>query len=117
MIETLHLGVEGGVGERRTEPSPTGGAVAHHHDHENHHGHDHSNHSHGAVAETQSATLQVEHEGVDVPSVKPAGARKSVGFAEDDDNAGEGVDHGVPAKKGRKQVAFVRHDKPELYDF
>jgi hypothetical protein len=52
IIETLHLGVEGGVGERRTEPTSTGGAVdmrkikreAAGHDH----GHSHSFFSGGA---------------------------------------------------------------------
>lgn len=114
IIETLHLGVEGGVGERRTEPTSTGGpvdvrkinrdAAAHDHSHD-HHSHDH--HHHAA-------------EGVDKPAGEASVRFAALNISMEDNVSTENssiADATTPLKKERKKVSFIRHDKPELYEF
>ncbi|KAJ9091585.1 hypothetical protein QFC19_009041 [Naganishia cerealis] len=118
IIETLHLGVEGGVGERRTEPTRTGGPVdvrkmkrdGNDHGHVHEHGHSHAHHHHAPA------------EGVD----KPAEGTSSVRFAamdiaveaEPSVRSTDSLDRaGPPQNRERKKVSFIRHDKPELYEF
>lgn len=113
IIETLHLGVEGGVGERRTEPTSTGGPVdmrkikrdAAEHDHT--HGHDHGHdHPHHAVEGIEKPDGSVRFAAVNISMDESESARTSTA---DNDTQ--------PLKKERKKVSFIRHDKPELYDF
>ncbi|KAJ9118229.1 hypothetical protein QFC22_004136 [Naganishia vaughanmartiniae] len=116
IIETLHLGVEGGVGERRTEPTRTGGPLdarkmQHHGNDLGHvHEHGHSHHHHHPPAEgvdKTAAESSVRFAAVDIaveaePSVRSSDSR---GGAE------------PTQSKERKKVSFIRHDKPELYEF
>lgn len=114
IIETLHLGVEGGVGERRTEPTSTGGpvdmrkvnrdAAAHDHSHD-HHSHDHHHH---AV------------EGVEKPTGEGSVRFAALNISMEDNVSTEpssAADATTPLRKERKKVSFIRHDKPELYEF
>jgi elongator complex protein 4 len=113
IIETLHLGVEGGVGERRTEPTSTGGALdvrkikreaGHDHSHSHDHTHDHAHHA----------------EGIDKPVGDASVRFAAVNISMDDSESARtstGGDDTQPLKKERKKVSFIRHDKPELYDF
>lgn len=93
VFETLHLDLEGGVGERRTTPSNTAtvlDSVAHEHEH--------------SVTPVRggSAAVEVKLEGIQI-----ATAPQSV---EDSSN--------IPVKKvkPKKKVAF-HSDRPDLYDF
>lgn len=101
IFETLHLDLEGGVGERRTTPSANAMALdagMTSHDHE----HDHVD----AQRNAESAVVQVEVVIESGPSVEiTAGA------------VAEGTpDSGVKMKKAKKKVAF-HSDRPDLYDF
>lgn len=115
IIETLHLGVEGGVGERRTEPTSTGGAVdvrkikrdaaGHDYSHIHDHAHDHAHHP---------------AEGVDKPVGDASVRFAAVNISLDDSESARTStvqNDTQPLKKERKKVSFIRHDKPELYDF
>lgn len=91
VVETAHLGIEGGSGERRTTAGDVGqvleGSAAHEHAHA--HGHAHT-HDHTATQGSQApgtgSTVQVEGqqaEGLDTPTpaeppAKPKKAKKSV---------------------------------------
>ncbi|KAG6845968.1 hypothetical protein H0H87_011016 [Tephrocybe sp. NHM501043] len=101
IFETLHLDIEGGVGERRTTPSTiaidTTGKV--------HEGtHDHSGHASKGAA---FATVQVALEESEDP--------KAALNATDGGDKAAALPEGKP-KKPKKQVAF-RADRPDLYDF
>ncbi|TCD61750.1 hypothetical protein EIP91_007976 [Steccherinum ochraceum] len=97
VFETLHLDLEGGVGERRTTPSTTAtvldGAT-----------HDHS-HEHSVLSsQGGGAVLEVKMEGLEIEAkVQPVVAEET---------------SSVPAKKvkAKKKVAF-HSDRPDLYDF
>ena len=105
VFETLHLDVEGGVGERRTTPAARAAAL----DEVLVHGHDHDHQEH-AHAEGPAAESQPE---------RAAGARVEVKFeeAKKESEAGEGDQpQGKARAKAKKKVAF-RTDRPDLYDF
>ncbi|KAI0094634.1 Elongator complex protein 4 [Irpex rosettiformis] len=100
IFETLHLDVEGGIGERRMPPAAatvTVGGLAH----------DHSSHGHGGAASIQVQVEEVQNK-VELVSV-----------AED---AAQGKTEAVTTSsfvkkpKHRKKVAFTS-DRPDLYDF
>ncbi|KAG6897338.1 hypothetical protein C0992_002396 [Termitomyces sp. T32_za158] len=96
IFETLHLDIEGGVGERRTTPSAvaTTGTSDKAHDH-----------THETTSRASGiASVQVVVENPELP--------KMVGDATDEgDKGGE-----EKPKKPKKRVAF-RADRPDLYDF
>ncbi|KAI0778532.1 PAXNEB-domain-containing protein [Trametes elegans] len=105
IFETLHLDVEGGVGERRTTPSASAIATM-----EAGQGHDHS-HAHDPSTTTDGsasvAAVQVQLEQVQITA--PAAQ----------DNAATGVEKpGSSFKKAKvkKKVAFIS-ERPDLYDF
>jgi hypothetical protein len=115
VVETLHLGVEGGVGERRTEPGPGKGNKAFHTHEDGNvvHVHDHQHENQGVEGQT---TTKTEEEGR---------ARIKVGFEEtmngDNDESSvvriEGNGEKKPVMRKKVGWATVQHDKPELYDF
>lgn len=99
IFETLHLDVEGGVGERRTTPATNvlaldTGMMSHDH------GHDHDGVPQ-RKAKANEAAIQVEVEA----QVKG-----------DNDPDGESVPVIIKPKKPKKKVAF-HSDRPDLYDF
>lgn len=97
VIETLHLDVEGGVGERRTTAPPSVTASAHAHDHSAHvHGDDGHHHpAHDTSSGGGRVTIEMPEVSKELdalaPAPRPASARpiksamkkKSVGFAMD----------------------------------
>jgi elongator complex protein 4 len=96
VFETVHLDVEGGVGERRTTPATTVGAAPLVEE---------GGHSHAPIASRTDAVAQVEvmiETSVTSGSAAPSNASTSV------------VDE--PPKKAKKSVAF-RPDRADLYDF
>ena len=100
IFETLHLDVEGGVGERRTTPATTTTAML---DTTSHTGH---SHAHDPPA-SGAAAVQIQVEEVQQPI-----AELSVG---------EKVSQEINTTNGRKtkqrkKVAFTS-DRPDLYDF
>lgn len=141
IFETMHLDLEGGVGERRTTPSTsavpadTGNGV--HHDPNAEGTHSHSSHSHGterpASKKAAFANVEIELEDAyDDPSVEATtkgillgggvkkANKKGVGIAED---ASVEIPLLSPASsqkkaptKPKRKVAF-HSDRPELYDF
>jgi elongator complex protein 4 len=92
VFETLHLDLEGGVGERRTKPSTNAIALE-----------EAGGTAHTALSVADPAALKADR-----PTVEVA----LEGVTE------EGRLREMPskAKKPKKQVAF-RSDRPELYDF
>jgi len=103
LFETLHLDVEGGVGERRTTPATNVMALEEGASHEK---------ATGAVEEASAkapatATIEVELEEVQKSVVLPSdvtGSEKPEAAA------------GPKPAKVKKKVAF-RSDRPDLYDF
>lgn len=147
VVETVHLGIEGGTGERRTEaPKDVEGIVGGDRPHTA---------ASAALANETGSTGVSAHPGAEgVEVAKPPGpkkkARARVRFGDDDDDAGAGPpvvvevgrDTGVqeegspegthghghshshsPTATGSHthheppRRAAIRHDKPELYDF
>jgi len=97
IFETLHLDIEGGVGERRTTPSSTsleatGDA------------HDHTSQS---TSKTAFAAIEVALEGSEAQKQGLVGS-------DGGDKATDGPES--KPKKQKKKVAF-RADRPDLYDF
>ncbi|KAJ4486367.1 PAXNEB-domain-containing protein [Lentinula aciculospora] len=105
IFETMHLDVEGGVGERRTTPAPTTTVL------------DNGSHvSTVPVSKTAVASIEVKVELEPLPEVK-AGSNELSSY----DNIGTSVVEEAQApkprlKKSKKTVAF-RSDRPDLYDF
>ncbi|KAL7421919.1 Elongator subunit elp4 [Cryptotrichosporon argae] len=131
-VETVHLGIEGGTGERRTAPGGGAlegmdkGAHAHPHAHEADHRHAHgADHGHAHAAEgVERARVGVEHDGAEPTHGAESGAgahavkrkpRAKVRFGEPKDSAPEAA----PARTRETQPprVVVRHDRPELYEF
>lgn len=106
IFETLHLDVEGGVGERRTTPATTVIAT----DEAAHAGHVHD-HVGLTTSMAGAATIQVQVEEVQTKL-------KSVSIAENVVEAKESNVTGPSVKKPkqRKKVAF-HSERPDLYDF
>ena len=107
MIETVHLGVEGGVGERRTEPAPEVGMMLASVPKE----------EHGEESEDKRVEgVEKLSEGVNMPK-GPKDVEKKVrgkvrfGDSHEQSDAG-GHTHGSGA--GRP---VVRHDRMDLYEF
>jgi elongator complex protein 4 len=94
VFETVHLDVEGGVGERRTTPAPVALEHAPH------------AHAHGHPPELGRAATAIE------VSVESAGPTASLLPAPEPQGGGDGA----KPKKARKKVAF-HADRPDLYDF
>lgn len=101
VFETLHLDLEGGVGERRTTPSTSASALneavvsAH------------SSGQHAAHPRGADAAVAVELETATPSALKPSPA----------DRAEADAAPTVPKKvKAKKRVGFVS-DRPDLYDF
>lgn len=113
IIETLHLGVEGGVGDRRTEPSSTGGAIDTKRTHASHtHSDHHEGHQHGHQS-TQGVEIVEE-----VKNTTTRFKAMDVGWEEAGERKPTAEDSlAKKPKKERKKVSFIQHDKPELYDF
>lgn len=103
IFETLHLDIEGGVGERRTTPSSTTVELT------SEAYHDHSSHVQQIVAPNKAAFATVE------VAVEDSALQKE-GLANFD--AGEKVkdESGPKPQRQKKKVAF-RADRPDLYDF
>lgn len=101
VFETLHLDVEGGVGERRTTPATNAFAMdaaimSHDHDHD----HDLER------PKADAAAIQVEVEAYAKGNDMPDADGESV----------QASPISVKAKKPKKKVAF-HSDRPDLYDF
>ncbi|KAG6842499.1 hypothetical protein C0991_000025 [Blastosporella zonata] len=99
IFETLHLDIEGGVGERRTTPSTTAVEI------DDTHAHTHDDTCHTSKGPAFAA-VQVALEA----SEDPRAALNAT-----DGGEATGVPEGKP-KKPKKKVAF-RADRPDLYDF
>lgn len=105
IFETLHLDLEGGVGERRTTPSTNAmalDAAMTSHDHENHH-------DTGNQRNEEMAAIQVEvaiDANIIIPGDNAADTRVTEGTSEIRGKI----------KKAKKKVAF-HSDRPDLYDF
>ncbi|KAF9068020.1 Elongator complex protein 4 [Rhodocollybia butyracea] len=103
IFETMHLDVEGGVGERRTTPAPTAGIL-----------------DTDQVSRLQSESLPVPASKAALASVQveieldPVSTSTAKVPSYNDVTAIE-VTH-TPKKKPKKTVAF-RSDRPDLYDF
>jgi elongator complex protein 4 len=100
VFETLHLDLEGGVGERRTAPSKSAAAL------------DEATMQHHAPHTTTiggDATVQVALEGKPFPELSAEAS------AINDEGSQASLATGPP-KKAKKKVAF-HSDRPELYDF
>lgn len=126
VLETLHLGVEGGVGERRTEPPATmksvaasttggGGQPAHVHT-------DQCSHSHGRASQGvessepgRDATPRARFAAMDISVEAPSQEHNDAPISQVVPTTL--ADEQAPAKKERKKVAFIQHDRPELYEF
>jgi len=92
IFETLHLDVEGGVGERRTTPATNAiamdaGVMSHDHDHD---------HEPQQRPKADAAAIQVEIKG--------------------NNNITDSGSEEAKVKKPKKKVAF-HSDRPDLYDF
>lgn len=101
IFETLHLDLEGGIGERRTTPSTNAMALdagTTLHDLEHDHTHTQRN--------TDLASVLVEVETV----------ASTVAATDGGELKGSPVGAGAKAKKPKKKVAF-HSDRPDLYDF
>lgn len=140
VVETVHLGIEGGTGERRTEaPKDVEGVV----------GGDRPHNAAGSASiakDSSGVSAHLEAEGIE--TAKPGTKKKvraRVRFGDDEDDAGAGPpavvevgrdtgaqhanshnhdpDHSHspsasdPHQHEPSRRAAIRHDKPELYEF
>lgn len=107
VVETLHLDVEGGVGERRTTAPPSLTASAHAHDHAGH-----SHHADSAGGESLAPQTGGGRVRIEMPEV----AREVGEIA----SATEAPKPARPIKSAlkKKSVGFAMDpSKPELYEF
>ncbi|OSD03619.1 PAXNEB-domain-containing protein [Trametes coccinea BRFM310] len=107
IFETLHLDVEGGVGERRTTPSasaialePGGG-----------HAHDHA-HEPSTGGKSSVAAVQVQLEQVEISAAPPPPQQPAV----DIPPSTKPAESSFKKAKVKKKVAFTS-ERPDLYDF
>ncbi len=107
IFETLHLDVEGGVGERRTTPSTTAMAM-------DEAAHDHSSHDHGGSS-AGAATIQVQVEEIQ-KKVEIVSVTDAVDTETKETATTTTTSSFVKKPKQRKKVAFTS-DRPDLYDF
>ena len=102
IFETLHLDVEGGVGERRTTPSTTATVLE-----ESSHSHHHHSHTHDTlVQEGSSAKVEVQLEGV----------QEQVAKVQIQESPAEPRPSAFKKAKPKKKVGF-HSDRPDIYDF
>lgn len=101
IFETLHLDVEGGVGERRTTPATT--AIAMEEVMHGGHAHEHVHQAGAASVEVQVEEIQSK---VDTVSSEPVSTAEEVNVASTS----------MRKPKQRKKVAFTS-DRPDLFDF
>ena len=103
IFETLHLDVEGGVGERRTTPANAAIALD-----DAVHSHPHAHENSISVPAVATATIEVQVE--ELP--------KKAEVTPIEENVQESVVTASVSKKPkqRKKVAFMS-DRPDLYDF
>ena len=111
-VETVHLGVEGGVGERRTEPAAEVGRMV----------------SSAAVPAAAGPTEGIDKAPAPTPETTPAPKKKDrprVRFGDDEvlsisdppaQHEGHGHSH-QPHAHSHTPRATVRHDRPDLYEF
>jgi elongator complex protein 4 len=99
VFETLHLDVEGGVGERRTTPANTAIAL------------DETAHQHSYSDSAATATIEVRVEEV-TQKVKAVSMAEKV----TDEATPVILESAMKKPKPRKKVAFMS-DRPDLYDF
>jgi len=103
IFETLHLDLEGGVGERRTTPSANAmvleDATTPSHTHT-------TSPMKGGAVSTAGAAVQVELEA-------PQASTTVVSVSDDIETK---VTTGLKKTKAKKKVAFMS-DRPDLYDF
>lgn len=123
VIETAHLGIEGGSGERRTGPVDDVAAVL-----DSGPSHRPATVQNGdaegveLVGKAQNA-VPVEGEGGVVKKVKKVRAKVRFGGDSDDEAGGGGHDHDHKHGHGHEHVGngghkpIVRHDRPDLYEF
>lgn len=107
IFETLHLDVEGGVGERRTTPSTTAIVM-------DEAAHDHSAHDHGGSG-AGAATIQVQVEEIQ-KKVEIVSVTDAVDTETKETATTTTTSSFVKKPKQRKKVAFTS-DRPDLYDF
>jgi elongator complex protein 4 len=99
VFETLHLDVEGGVGERRTTPANIAIAL------------DETAHQHSHSDSAATATIEVRVEEV-TQKVKAVSMAEKV----TDEATPVILESAMKKPKPRKKVAFMS-DRPDLYDF
>lgn len=106
MFETLHLDLEGGVGERRTAPSKNAAAL------------DEATVQHHAPHTTSTTTPVIVGAAVEVELETKVYSSAGDVARPGNDDAGKQVrtPTSPPVKKAKKRVAF-HSDRPELYDF
>lgn len=100
-FETLHLDLEGGVGERRTTPATSATIL----DEVNHVGHHHENPSANGQTQLSSGAAKVEVRMENVPQLGTSS-----------DASAPVADPPQKKIKPKKRVAF-QSDRPDLYDF
>lgn len=100
IFETLHLDLDGGVGERRTTPAPASTVLT---------PVTHSNHAHDEMSMTSSGAAAVA---IQVEQVQQSMAKVTV----EEQVSQESTSTEIKKVKQRKKVAFAS-DKPDLFDF
>lgn len=132
-VETVHLGIDGGVGERRTEPTPEVGRIlTAPAPVENAEGVEKVTPTAGAVEVVDGGEVQVKKKekrarvrfGEDQVLEAPAVSVDSPKTAHDHEHAhahghghSHGHEHGGKSGKSPAPRAAVRHDRPDLYEF
>ena len=114
VIETVHLGVEGGVGERRTEPAPEVGRMLAPADQA----------QGGAMGAEEVVGVEKPQEGVEKSRGPKEGEERKVRgrvrfggeVAVEPDGVGRGHKHTHQHEEGKGRPG-VRHDRMDLYDF
>ncbi|KAL7285169.1 hypothetical protein ACG7TL_000261 [Trametes sanguinea] len=107
IFETLHLDVEGGVGERRTTPSASAIAL----ESGGGHAHDHA-HEPSTGGKSSVAAVQVQLEQVEISAAPPPPQQPAV----DIPPSTKPAESSFKKAKVKKKVAFTS-ERPDLYDF
>lgn len=110
MIETFHLDVEGGVGERRTTPAANSAAATEIPGHPHHL----QDHQHGTEEGGSRPSVQV-HIGPEAKSSDTIGERKTVDAVMSPPPEEEKEKKGI-LKKPKKRVGF-QVSRPDVLDF
>ncbi|KAI0080118.1 PAXNEB-domain-containing protein [Panus rudis PR-1116 ss-1] len=112
IFETMHLDLEGGVGERRTTPAPTTVAMVEA-EAEGHHHHRHDQVAVGVGGAIAKVEVQIEAAG-ESPSAKVVSQEQPVPAPESAPTSNP--PSAMKKNKPKKKVAF-HSDRPDLYDF